>query len=613
MLMKLWTCVFFGVTLCAMAGNPLHFREYRQDFTLVFANDAAAKAAQVAVCPLYGNAKVALSARWDDTNPKGHVNTLAVMKRHGLKGTFFYNSVTRKGAVDFAKEALDAGCTIGLHTVDHPMLDACTPNRIHWEYLLNRIQIEDAVNAPAVAQVVPNGYHHSLNRDYPGDLSRTLQSVGVIAAPELRIDFGREIGYPEHALAESFLLRSGDRDPQPESLKKNWKRAKTSPLFAQEFPALAAAVHSWHTPAGLKALDELLTEMDKQSNAWKCNQNEYGSYRYEYHFCDLQVKREGNELLCSVTRISPEELGAAVPLCFTVQGAVPAEAKGAELQAGLILLPHAADRKLPSVYALAGTDGTNPRVPGMKAELRKNAAGAMELLLKNSGKSSCTDVDVTLYLPPVYETMTCRMERRAIAAGAKEQIPVPAGKASSDLRFRYGEPLWAARIDFTRDGVRNRLYATFTDKPSDAGTGKLPLRLCEAARTFQLNGKNFDWNRLSKADEPLDLPGSKTVSAPLTDVIPGYLLLPSGPRQDSIPMASFVDLSCPADRPLVLNTNVDRLFVNGAEVRIENNRAVVEKPLARNRVAMLFGHKHGRQNFLIPEGGDCRYLVPEKR
>ena len=105
----------------ASAANPLNYTEYVQNVDVSFRTPEEAQQAQLVPLPLPEGKILAISSRWDDTNPR-HLRMAELLKKHGWKGTFYLFRLNDT----FNRQVLPAlttgGHSIGNHTISHPRL-----------------------------------------------------------------------------------------------------------------------------------------------------------------------------------------------------------------------------------------------------------------------------------------------------------------------------------------------------------------------------------------------------------------------------------------------------------------------------------------------------------
>ena len=122
--------------------NPLGFPEYLQTVTVQYASAEAAEKAKLTFPGLPEEQEIAFSTRWDDVNNR-HLKMAELLRRHGMKGTFF---LTRPGNRNYyrniGEKLLGNGCAIGSHTISHPSLPNLIPNEAFRQMMLIRPKLE---------------------------------------------------------------------------------------------------------------------------------------------------------------------------------------------------------------------------------------------------------------------------------------------------------------------------------------------------------------------------------------------------------------------------------------------------------------------------------------
>lgn len=568
----------------AVFANPLGFREYEQRVVISFPNEAAAAAAQLHARPLPRRYTLHFSARWDDST-LGHRKTNAVQARHGIKGTFFYNSATDE-QVKQAHEILAAGSAIGLHTVNHPNLSSLSPNRQFYEFMHNRIVLESRINASVVTQALPYCVYTSPESYTQHDIGRVLQAVGVIGTPEVFYpSFGKNLAYPEKALAESYPLRPGDRDINFEGFKKSFAKILQNRDAMSAHPSVAVGIHSWHSEQGIKDLDTLYRENANNPDWWYANHNDYGAYRYEALNARISKSLNGSQAIFTITRFRPEELGANVSLWLKVTGAQPVAVEQATLHDDLIELPHAAGLGIPELYDAVKEDGRSAKFPSLTATLTQPAPQQWSFTISNTGEETLLDLQTTFCFPPQWPKLTVRSDKATLAPGESAVFIAEQAEPNRALRFQFDRAYYAARLDFSVNGRRGRLYADlFSAPPADA-----PARIADCARVLFPVPDGCDLAALST-------PGS----AP---VIPGADILPTPPAKEPAmglintavkdrklndlkkPFAAIVEFSPTGSGPIRLRANANVLYLNGQALTKDKHGVVEITPRAgRNRL-----------------------------
>jgi len=458
----------------AQASNPLKFREYTQTVTLRFATSEEAHRAELTVRPLPERYKLALSARWDDSASE-HLNTLAVMKKHNIKGTFFQNDP--KWALhndpEYLQKLQTGGCSLGLHTIHHPQLPTLDSYSHFREYMQNRIMIETLAQCAVNAQVLPFCSWWEPVPEIPDSIGWAMRATGVISSPDVMIHSRElpELGYPAGSHAFSHLLTPGDRVPDLNRFREQLKQILGNAERLDENPAVSMSMHSWHTPEGLQKLDEIFAELAKNPDWWYCNQTEYGAYRYEARNTSVSKKTDGSEAHFTIRRIEPAESGAELPLYFTVKNAIPLSATGAELQTDLLKLPHDANHKLPEEFDWADADGKSGRFPGIKLQLRHDTPTRFTARIENRSNVPLEECFLTFRFPAVCGRETERREIPRVEPGGTATVTVELPKRLQEIYYRYGRPYYALQMDFRKENRFLRLFADL-EEPAE---NDLPL------------------------------------------------------------------------------------------------------------------------------------------
>ena len=593
------------------AENPLGLREYQQKFTVTFPTEQDARNAELTVKPLPADYKIAFSSRWDDS-AAAHLKTHAIMQKHGVKGTFFLgsNRWVLKKHPDYLVELLKGGCSIGLHTLSHPLLTGLAPNEQFREFMANRIQLETEAQSPVNSQVLPYCNWWAPEPMIPRSVGWAMRATGVISAPDvLYPSRENELGYPEKTLAQSRFIAPGDRNPDLKRLEKQLASALGNKKALAIQPSLSMAMHSWHTPEGLVNLDKAYARVANNPEWWYCNQNEYGAYRYEAQNTSVAKKVDGKNAEFSVTRIQPVELGADVPLWFSVANAKPSAVSGAKLHGTSVELPHAGTQTLPAVYGSAGPDGRSRQIPFATLVLTHPAEKTWNARFATTDGKPVEQLAFTFRFPSPWEKETIRKD---VGTVKEVTVSVDQSRVKKSLYYRYGRPYYAVQADFVRDGKRYRLYA---DLQEDAAAD-LPKTVNDAARRFMM-------------PESPDLAALSTVSAGLSSLRPlnvaerndvGTGVLYAGQVKEKgwkrdTPVLTIVDfkpLKAGKMDLILSSTGKGELWMNGKKVVVRNRKAVIEPVAGRNR--LLLKSAAGVMHVLILnslESPGAEFLRPE--
>ena len=446
--------IFYAVLLCAVCvgANPLGFTAYEQSFTVTFADEKAAAQAQLVPRGLPAKYAVALSSRWDDTD-KRHLNTLKVMKKHGAKGNFYINGDMQRD-LSLLKDILRDGCLAGVHTVNHFAMKHLAGNEHFYEYMANRIAIEVRSQTPVNTQTSPYGQIRGASDIGTKTIGRALMATGVIGSPDSNTPkHTDELGYPANSCFFMYRINSGDRVPDMKRFNTLLNSYLKNPDLAKN-PAISMSTHSWHTPEGLKILDEMYRILTSNKDWWNCNQNEYAAYRYEALNTKIRKQVTGKTVKFTVLRFEPFELGAELPLYLDITGAVAQKADQAEVtdNGKQIKLNHKSGHTLPDKYGYLKLDGVE-----LKLAVSENDGKVTAEVANASGKA-VKDVTLTFRNAPKYKKITSRVQLKEIGKDAK--VTEDLGGIYNDSRhYTEGRAYFAVQMDYTVDGKRHRLYA----------------------------------------------------------------------------------------------------------------------------------------------------------
>ena len=590
-------------TVSVFAENPLGFREYQQKFTLSFPSEQDAQKAELKAKPLPADYKLAYSSRWDDSEPK-HLDTHEVMVRNNIKGTFFLgdlnwlNGVLNKNP-DYIKKLMTGGNSIGLHTLTHPFLTAKNPYEQFREYMRDRIDLEVKSQSPVNSQVLPYCNWWAPAPFIPLSVGWAMRATGVISSPDVMYpNRENELGYPAKSFAQSRYVAPGDRNPDLARFNREMKWALENKKALAIQPSVSMAMHSWHTAVGLVNLDCAYAMVADNPEWWYCNQNEYGAYRYEAQNTSVTKKVDGKNVEFTVTRVEPFELGASVPLWFSVDGAKAVSANGAKLVNGSVELSHADGRKLPDVYACADKDGksqlsfvslvfTHPEEKVWKAELKTLDGKPVEQLAFSFRFPSQWSKEVI---------------RKDLGSQNSVSVTVAQDAKKNDLYYRYGKPYYALQADFMRDGKRYRLYADIREE----GEKNLPVTASAAAQVYVSP---------EKPDLPgISMPGADPANFNLvagelrkvedvgTGVVhPGMFAGPAWKDKHALMIVEFKPVR-KGRLTLVASPNAkngEEIWLNGHKLEFDKDRKVEFTPL------------EGVNRFVIKNRGALAFLILE--
>ena len=500
---------------------------------------------------------------------------------------------------DYIKKLMTGGNSIGLHTLTHPFLTAKNPYEQFREYMRDRIDLEVKSQSPVNSQVLPYCNWWAPAPFIPLSVGWAMRATGVISSPDVMYpNRENELGYPAKSFAQSRYVAPGDRNPDLARFNREMKWALENKKALAIQPSVSMAMHSWHTAVGLVNLDCAYAMVADNPEWWYCNQNEYGAYRYEAQNTSVTKKVDGKNVEFTVTRVEPFELGASVPLWFSVDGAKAVSANGAKLVNGSVELSHADGRKLPDVYACADKDGksqlpfvslvfTHPEEKVWKAELKTLDGKPVEQLAFSFRFPSQWSKEVI---------------RKDLGSQNSVSVTVAQDAKKNDLYYRYGKPYYALQADFMRDGKRYRLYADIREE----GEKNLPVTASAAAQVYVSP---------EKPDLPgISMPGADPANFNLvagelrkvedvgTGVVhPGMFTGPAWKDKHALMIVEFKPVR-KGRLTLVASPNAkngEEIWLNGHKLEFDKDRKVEFTPL------------EGVNRFVIKNRGALAFLILE--
>ena len=572
-----------GVVFCTAAAlaAPADFpgmRSYVQTVKVRYATGAEAEKSELRPMALPNWYKIAFSGRWDD-NSLNHYRTHAAMTDHRIKGTFYLTNPgrVRRLGPEFCRKLLEKGCSLGIHTLSHPFLPTLNPNEQFYEIMHLRAIREPDSDSMFSTMVYPYcRFGSNFEPEIILDLGRAMRNTGVIGAPTVRYNKQEQaFGYPAGTLAESFLLRPGDRDPNPEIFHKQLSSALKNSSALEKNPCISISMHSWHTAEGLKTLRKLLQEVADCPDWWYCNQNEYAAYRFEFHQTKVTKKVEGN----------------VDALTFALE------------------VPHDSAYRLPETISLLKEDGSFDKFPYLAGSIGKTGE-TIAVKLENRGDVPVTRLVLTLRCCAAYTPGVQVRKPVELAPGKSIETKFQLGAMRSELRYRLGKPYFVVEADFLRDGKACRAF--------------LPLRLeadsslrCigTTARTFGPVPENFDLSKISLPGSAVSLPeltaGDRVKSAE------NAIAFRREDKNSQVPaykVVSVVEFEPVAAGEILFRGDVSELRANGQKIVKGKSGWLVPVRDGVNRVTVVSTENRARlrlSRWLVPEAGKIkRWLVP---
>ena len=418
----------------AGAGDLIPF--YTVEVAVDCGTPEKAAGSSLTFLPLPEGKKVAFSCRWDDSSLT-HLRTLALMKKHGYKGTFYLTDTKRPGFWEKVFPQLHRdGFTVGNHTSGHQELPLLTPEGIHREILLWNIMLECRAQQPVTLLVIPYGKIRSpWIPGVPELIGRTVRSTGLIGGADISPVLYKQYGLKESEFFTPRLIAPGDVNPSFERFETQIRRH----LASGPYPYITLGIHSLHTDAGLKELGRALEKYGSNPQWWYCNANDYSAYRFmALNSCVKGKKVKGSKAVFTVELPSPVFLGSNTPLWGACGGKI-------------FPIPHT--KKMPEKILLAGKKGKVQGLDDLTVLLSSAGDGKFLCTLRNTG-APLENVTLTLRLPPGYQQPFCRQQISKITGEQKFQWELrrtaPASPGSGEIV--------AQSLDFTCKGKQIRVW-----------------------------------------------------------------------------------------------------------------------------------------------------------
>lgn len=599
----------------ASAANPLNYTEYVQNVDISFRTPEEAQQAQLVPLPLPEGKILAISSRWDDTNPR-HLRMAELLKKHGWKGTFYLFRLNDT----FNRQVLPAlttgGHSIGNHTISHPRLPQLLPNVVWQEIHLNRMLLESASGTAVNTFVLPfcdrsNGF----DRSAAAAIGNALRRSGEIGSPEFFATLEKEYGYPAGTFSNSYLFCPDDRKPDPALFDRRVAEGikRIADPNSQLGPHLTLGLHTWQDDAGFETLGKCLEKYGNNPDWWYCNENEYAAYRYEFHHAAIAKKGvDGTTAHFEITRIAPRALGAETPLWVEVapapldgktRFALPKAPAALGLPAKIDLLRNLGNR--PAADS-AMTAKHFPLTIGFSADRQKKT---VIYRLTNNGKTMLERPVVTFRLPPGQLRGTIRRELAVVESGKTLQLELPLGDETGQSVDQPGPLLWSAQLDFAIDGKPGRVYSTAeidppyqpTASPRDTVLVLGPLPKEEFTESW-CAAVSVPGRTPASLEETLH--GRWFPTEPDKRLRPGLVRIRANDKEwkssadkllakadPALRVAALVEFNAPeagSYRLFLLRNGVEALYLNGKKLAFEKDLPRrIELPAGRSRILLV--------------------------
>lgn len=451
-----------SLILCSpytFADNFYGLPEYTQEITAEFLSEESAKQAQIVICPLPDDKKIAFSIRGDDSNGN-HLALANILKKYGFKASFFLNEVDQKYADNIGRSFLTAGSSAGNHSLSHPRLPDLLPNKIYTEISTHQARIESQLDTTSVSFTLPfTVLDNPADTKSKGYIAEALRRAGIFVSAD-----GFDHGLPKEEFYTANRLKwfnGADSNPDPEQLEKAFQATRDLALHDPAYRCIFYGTHTQYNAPGLANLEKWLKIHQDDPEIWKCNANEFGAYHYSYLHANPQPEIKGKIVTFRITRFSAADLGAEVPLSvkFT-QTPVLVDVNGKKIAPspqGICDIPCLG--KLPQKVGWVREEGTDTKFPGLKLKLQFDEAGNKLILsLSNKTDKPLTNI-VTMFKLPLYWTEGVHHNTlEKLPSEQTKEFSIALGAKQKEAVYKEGDWQFLARIDFQQGESAGRIY-----------------------------------------------------------------------------------------------------------------------------------------------------------
>ena len=408
--------------------------------TARFANAAEAEAAEIAIAPLPEGRRIAFTSRWDDSSA-AHLKRAQMFRRTGVSPMFFLN-----GDVKYYKntvpELMKLGARIGNHTVSHPFLMESSVNLMFNEVVENKLRVECFSDMPNTSFVIPYNWQCSLEPRRAAMLAKILVDNGIFVSSDWPLDAA---GQPASEWMPGYTFSGNDNRPNDKEFYSGLSNAVAKAEKNLDYPKVTFGLHSWCNDEGLALQERWLKGIVREHDGdwWITDDAHYGAYRYEYwHAKTRKLGVRGKTAIFEVLRHDPAFLGEVQPLTYTFGKVKPIKVSSSGGYSTVPPLPAKIDRM---------QDGVSSKFPGLALKVAVNEAkGTLEYTFTGGAEV----IAVVVNPAPMWS------RGRILASESKKTVAL--GVANEIAEYREGDRLYVVGVDFVKDGVRGRLYATET-------------------------------------------------------------------------------------------------------------------------------------------------------
>jgi hypothetical protein len=467
---------------------------YTQKLDLVMASEATAAKAKLAMLPLYQGKKWGVTCRWDDNSSGANAKLSALMKAHGIRGTFYLNGSgifsgrsctlkddSAKGQAELKNLIADVlvdGHSLGSHGWTHALPGLLCKNRMFEEFMRNRIQLEAISDSPVMSHALAfNAYGNLFEPSLSGKaMAASLFRSGIYALA-LWEDTHQ---WPYPVPSPYTISTDGDK---PETVRAKLAKVLANDSARETDPCLQFSIH----PGGHQDAENEGRIFDLVANKpeyWYCTQNEYAAYRTQLRLTRLTTSVAGRTIKVVLSRPAVDGLNDPIPITFALREVEPSDLREMKVEGATIerqdgegeirfSLSHDRDQRLPTKIDWIANEENAATLddakhcardfPGVSGLLWKDGE-TLKWRMKNTTGVALSNIQAIYRLPIAYQNGSKRVYFDTLAPETELTQSEPLALASEEPKDRWGLGFFAVEISFTQGQQRGRLYLTTSAK-----------------------------------------------------------------------------------------------------------------------------------------------------
>lgn len=454
-------------------------RRYRQTIIVEFHSPTDAAKADLIPLDLPVGKTLALASRWDDTTP-AHLLMARTLSENGWKGTFFLNKVSPNFVQKVIQPAKEMGCSVGVHSINHPHLETVSPDRLFYELLGNKIMIEQATDLCANTFTFPYGLRSTSDSLSDATVQgEAIRRSGLFGGAE-NLGKAKRMNLSPDQFISPYLFNANDKDPQLELFNNGFERGlqllKKDPFDSG--PCFILGVHSWQNKVhkdGFNRLSKILATQSNHPNYWYCNCSEYIAYRLAFLKNKVEKKDvQGNKVVYTLSCLYPADLGADCPMGFRVSQkpkSVLVNGKSLTIsdKGEFMLLNDPLSTVPVKIDCIENSNNGDPeseklitnKIPGIQfgsqIDWNKNT---LAIHIENKTAKTLENPWFTVRLPLRWKEGILYRSAKSIPAGQSFDLEIPLGEIDPNEKFSTGKLFAAVSCDFVLDREILRLYSS---------------------------------------------------------------------------------------------------------------------------------------------------------